>query len=254
MKKPTTPSSEDTNSANPGPSADLYFRQLLAGRDFAIHTTMAAEMVNFIYLIGDRATGECVVVDPAWDVKGIVDLVEGDGMKLVGALATHFHPDHVGGDLLGMAMVEGIKELLELQGLPIHCQRQEVEWIHKWTGVSPTELTPHDSGEVVSVGSVPIQLIHTPGHTPGSQCFLVADRLISGDTLFLDGCGRTDLPGGDEEEIHRSINERLAHIKDGTVLYPGHLYGRAPSASMGDTRANNYVFKIRGREDWRKFL
>lgn len=233
---------------------NLYFRQLLAGRDFAVGVPMAAEMVNFVYLIGDRDKGECVVVDPAWDVDGLLRAAEADGMKITGALATHYHPDHVGGDLLGMAEVEGIRELLERASVPIICQRAETEWIRKCTGVSETDLAPKDSGDVVRVGDVEIQLIHTPGHTPGSQCFMVGKRLVSGDTLFLNGCGRTDLPGGDTEEILRSINERLAHVPDDAILYPGHMYGPAPSASMGETRRTNPVFSMRRPRDWRTFL
>jgi glyoxylase-like metal-dependent hydrolase (beta-lactamase superfamily II) len=97
---------------------------------------------------------------------------------------------------------------------------------------------------------VDIQLVHTPGHTPGSQCFLVDCRLVAGDTLFLEGCGRTDLPGGDPEQMYFSLTQRLAKVSDETVLYPGHLYAPEPSATMGETRSRNYVFGPKSLEEW----
>ena len=100
------------------------------------------------------------------------------------------------------------------------------------------------------VGEVPIRLLHTPGHTPGSQCFLVDGRLVAGDTLFLEGCGRTDLPGGDAEAMYESITQRLAAVPDDTVLFPGHLYSSEPSATMGETRRRNYVFRFPTRDAW----
>lgn len=232
----------------------LYFRQLLAGRDFAKDDAIARQMVNFVYLVGDREAKECVVIDPAWGVRDLVDIATADGMKLVGALATHHHPDHVGGDLMGMASVEGIASLLEVQGLKIHCHADELEWIRRGTGVSATDLVPHGSGDTVEVGKVPLKLLHTPGHTPGSQCFLVENRLIAGDTLFLQGCGRTDFPGGDRDEMYRSLHERLATLPDDTVLFPGHRYSPADSASLGETRRENYVFNVRTIDDWRGLM
>jgi len=107
---------------------------------------------------------------------------------------------------------------------------------------------------VVMVGDIPITLMHTPGHTPGSQCFLVDGRLVAGDTLFLDGCGRTDLPGADPDAMYESLTQRLATVPDDTILYPGHLYSPEASASMGETRAHNYVFRIHSLEQWRTFM
>jgi glyoxylase-like metal-dependent hydrolase (beta-lactamase superfamily II) len=100
------------------------------------------------------------------------------------------------------------------------------------------------------VGDIPIELIHTPGHTPGSQCFLVNGALVSGDTLFLEGCGRTDLPGGDPTALYDSLTQRLAKVPDDTVLFPGHLYSAEPFASLGDTRRYNYVFRPRSLDQW----
>jgi glyoxylase-like metal-dependent hydrolase (beta-lactamase superfamily II) len=199
--------------------------------------------------VGDREAGEALAIDPAYAVGELLDLLAADGMKLTGVLATHYHPDHVGGDLMGIA-VEGIADLLELQGVKIHAQRAEAPWIRRVTGVSDSDLVLHDSGDVVEVGKLRVELVHTPGHTPGSQCFLVANRVISGDTLFLEGCGRTDLPGGDAAEMYRSLTQRLARIPDDAVLYPGHLYSRDPSATMGETRKSNFVFKPRTPEEW----
>jgi glyoxylase-like metal-dependent hydrolase (beta-lactamase superfamily II) len=227
----------------------LYFRQLLAGRDFARDAPAARQMANFIYLVGDRDTGEALAVDPAYDIAGILDLAAADGMKLTGVLATHYHPDHVGGDLLGFP-IEGIAALLERQGVKIHAQRDEAPWIKRVTGVSDSDLALHDSGDVVEVGKIRVELIHTPGHTPGSQCFLVDNRLIAGDTLFLEGCGRTDFPGGDPREMYYSLTQRLARIPDDAVLFPGHMYAPVPSAPLGETRRTNYVFKPRSEAEW----
>jgi glyoxylase-like metal-dependent hydrolase (beta-lactamase superfamily II) len=241
---------ESTSSASaPPPDDRLYFRQLLAGRDFAVGDAVAQQMVNFVYLIGDRSTGEALIVDPAYGVDDLLAILAADGMECAGALATHYHPDHVGGDMMGWG-IEGITRLLELAPVPIHVQADEAPWVERSSGVSADDLVTHRGGDVVSVGGVPITLIHTPGHTPGSQCFLVDGRLVSGDTLFLDGCGRTDLPGGDPEEMFESLTTRLARIPDDTILYPGHLYSPEPSASLGDIRDHNYVFRLSTPEQW----
>jgi glyoxylase-like metal-dependent hydrolase (beta-lactamase superfamily II) len=235
----TTPSAPDR----------FYFRQLLAGRDFATQDPVARQMVNFVYLIGDRESGEALVVDPAYAVAELVEIAGKDGMRLVGALATHYHPDHVGGDMMGLS-IQGVRELIALQGMKIHVQREEAPWVQRVTGLSGSDLAQHDSGDVVSVGSISVQLIHTPGHTPGSQCFLVQNRLVAGDTLFLNGCGRTDLPGGNPRDLYFSLNQRLAKVPDDALLFPGHLYSKQPSASMGDTRRDNFVFKPKTEQEW----
>lgn len=227
----------------------LYFRQLLSGRDFAIDDPLAGQMVNFCYLLGDRDTGAAVVVDPAYDVVGLLSVLEGDGMRLAGVLATHYHPDHVGGSMMGYS-IQGVTDLLDKATVPVHVQRTEVPWMVRATGLSEADLVQHDSGDVVQVGGLDIELVHTPGHTPGSQCFSVAGRLVSGDTLFLDGCGRTDLPGGDAEQMYESLTTRLARFGDDTLLYPGHRYSPEPSASLGETRRRNYVFRLRTAEEW----
>jgi glyoxylase-like metal-dependent hydrolase (beta-lactamase superfamily II) len=227
----------------------LYFRQLLSGRDFATTDPIARQMVNFCYLIGDRTSGEAVMVDPAYDVAGLLALLEEDGMRCTGVLATHYHPDHVGGSMMGYG-IEGVCELLERVQVPVHVQRDEAPWVVRAAGVGEAELVQHHSGDVVRVGEIDVELVHTPGHTPGSQCFSVAGRLVSGDTLFLDGCGRTDLPGGDPEQLYESLTGRLARFGDDTVLYPGHLYSPEPSATLGDTRTRNYVFRLRTPEQW----
>lgn len=227
----------------------LYFRQLLAGRDIATSDPIAQQMVNFVYLIGDRVTGEAVAVDPAYDPQGILDVLEEDDMRLTGALGTHYHPDHVGGDMMGYS-ISGIADLLELTSVPVHVQDDEADLVTKVTGVTDSNLVRHASGDKVVVGQVEIELIHTPGHTPGSQCFLVDNRLVAGDTLFLEGCGRTDLPGGDPSELYLSLTQRLARVPDDATLFPGHLYSPEPSASMGHTRQTNFVFKPQSEEQW----
>jgi glyoxylase-like metal-dependent hydrolase (beta-lactamase superfamily II) len=228
----------------------LYFRQLLSGEDLATSDPLARQMVNFVYLIGDRETGEAVVIDPAYDVSTIVETLEADDMRLVGVLGTHYHADHIGGSMMGYS-IEGIAALLERSSVPIHIQRDEAEFVTKTTGVGADQLVLHGSGDIVRVGGIDIELIHTPGHTPGSQCFLVGGgALVSGDTLFLDGCGRTDLPGSDPAAMYDSLTQRLAKVPDDALLFPGHRYSPAPYASMGTTRRDNIVYRPRSVEQW----
>jgi glyoxylase-like metal-dependent hydrolase (beta-lactamase superfamily II) len=227
----------------------VYFRQLLSGRDFAKTDNVARQMVNFVYLIGDRETGEAVAVDPAYDIRGLLDILAADDMKLTGALATHYHPDHVGGSMGGVT-ISGVRELLTLHPVPIHVQADEAPWVKRVTDASDTDLVLHESGDTVTVGDIPIELIHTPGHTPGSQCFLVDGKLVAGDTLFLEGCGRLDLPGGDPAAMYDSLTQKLAKVPDDAILFPGHQYSAEPSASMGETRRMNYVFRPKTAEQW----
>jgi glyoxylase-like metal-dependent hydrolase (beta-lactamase superfamily II) len=228
----------------------LYFRQLLAGRDFARDDPVARQMVNFAYLIGDRETGDALAVDPAYSVRELVETAAADGMRITGALVTHYHPDHVGGDLMGYS-IEGARELLAMDDVsaPLHVQRAEAPGVKRVTGASDSDLVVHDSGDEVRAGDVPIRLLHTPGHTPGSQCFLVDGRLVAGDTLFLEGCGRTDLPGSDPEQMYFSL-QRLGELPDDTIVYPGHRYSVPSSATMGVVREENYVFRPSSREQW----
>jgi glyoxylase-like metal-dependent hydrolase (beta-lactamase superfamily II) len=239
-----------SNGAATGSRADkLYFRQLLAGRDFATSDPIARQMVNFVYLIGDRETGDAVAVDPAYAPGELVDVLEADGMHLVGALATHYHADHVGGSLFGHD-IAGVTDLLEKTSVPIHVQRAESPWVVRAAGVSKDDLVEHEADDVLEVGDIRIRMLHTPGHTPGSQCFLVDGRLVAGDTLFLNGCGRTDLPGSDPAAMYDSLLNRLGRLPDDTVVYPGHLYSEDPSGTLGDTKRWNPVLTPRSAEEW----
>ena len=226
----------------------VYFRQLLSGRDFAVGDPIATQMVNFAYAIGDRDSRQCVLVDPAYAVDDLVDIVEADGMDVVGVLATHYHPDHVGGSMMGHE-IDGVARLLERVQCPIHVQTDEVAWVQRTTGVGEADLVAHEPGDVVTVGEVDITLVHTPGHTPGSQCFLVDGRLVAGDTLFLEGCGRTDLPGADASAMFDSLRT-LAELPATTVLFPGHRYSLASSATMEAVTSQNYVFKPETKAQW----
>src|SRR6201996_7455190 len=129
------------------PSSDrLYFRQLLSGRDFAAGDGLAAQMRNFAYLIGDRETGDCLVVDPAYAAGDLLDAVEADGMRLSGVLVTHHHPDHVGGSMMGFELA-GLADLLERAAVPVHVNTHEALWVSRVTGIGLDDLTTHEHGD-----------------------------------------------------------------------------------------------------------
>ncbi len=230
------------------PSDRLYLRQLLSGRDFAVNDPIAQQMVNFAYAVGDRQAGECVLVDPAYAAAELVELVGNDGMTVTGALASHFHADHIGGSMMGHQL-EGVRELLAVVGVKVHVHEAEVPWVKRTTGLSDSDLAVHEAGDRITVGEIDIELAHTPGHTPGSQCFLVDGCLISGDTLFLDGCGRTDFPGSSPDDMYESL-QRLAKLPDETIVFPGHAYHPSPHGTIAEVRQMNYVYKPKSKEAW----
>ena len=200
----------------------LYLKQIELG-----------PMQNFVYLIGDLASRECVVVDPAWEIDGIADLAGKDDMRLTGALVTHTHQDHVGGHLFGHD-IPGVEELLAKQPMKGYVHQAEREFL-KGFGSDVVQVR---GGDTLQVGQVPLTFIHTPGHTPGSQCFLMDGCLISGDTLFIRSCGRTDLPGSDPQEMYTSLTQRLGALPEETVVLPGHNYGGSQTTIGAEKRLN----------------
>lgn len=212
---------------------ELYLKQLELG-----------PMQNFVYLIGDPQTRDCLVVDPAWDIDAIVDTASQDGMTLRGALVTHTHQDHVGGHLFGYD-IPGVEDLLGKASGKVYVHKAEREFLRGFG----SDLVKVDGGDTVQVGRIPVTVIHTPGHTPGSQCFLVDGRLISGDTLFIRSCGRTDLPGSDPKEMYYSLTQRLAALPEDTVVFPGHNYG-GESTTIGAEKRQNPMMNFRSMTDF----
>ncbi len=227
----------------------LYFKQLLSGKDFAVGNQIATQMVNFVYMIGDAESRKCLLVDPTYGIDDLLNIAQIDDLQITGVLLTHYHADHAGGNLFG-SQIEGSKELLEKLSIPIHCNKDEVPWLLKTSGLNSDDLESHESGDTVSVGNVEIKLIGTPGHTPGSQCFLVNSQLIAGDTLFLDGCGRTDLPGSDPELMYDSLINKLNKLNNDIMVYPGHFYSKDPFDNLGNVKSYNPVLKPRTPQEW----
>ena len=203
----------------------IYFKQLELG-----------PMQNFIYLVGDPKTREAAVVDPGWEVPSILQAAERDGYRITKAFVTHHHFDHV----------MGLGELLKAADIPVYVHRQDAPLVK----VEPGSLKPVSGGETIDVGGVTVQLLHTPGHTPGSVCLLVNGRLLSGDTLFINGCGRCDLPGGNPREMFDSLSKKLKRLDDGTVLYPGHNYADRPSIPLGEEKRTNPFLAASTQDDF----
>lgn len=202
----------------------LYFKQIEIG-----------PMQNYVYLIGSMEARKVAVVDAAWEIDTILKVAAQDDMEITYAFVTHTHPDHVGGGFAGMA-IDGVTELLEKCKAKVVVHKAEAEFLK---GLSPSDLIKTDHGDKIDVGGIEIDLMHTPGHTPGSQCFLVDGRVVSGDTMFIDACGRVDFPGGNAEQMYYSLTQKLAALPDDTILFPGHNYARLPHATIGEQKKTN---------------
>ena len=220
--------------------------------ELIIEQIEAGPMQNFVYVVGSRSTREVVVVDPAWEIDQMLEHLEANGYKLKGALVTHYHPDHIGGSF-GQRKIPGLAELIAKQPVKIYAHKHEADGVKKVTGISDNDLVKVESGDTLDVGLVKVEFLHTPGHTPGSQCFRIRNTLVSGDTLFIQGCGRVDLPGSDSEQMFHSLR-KLAALPDDTLLLPGHNYSHVPNATMGETKGFNPYLRIDDLTTWRQVM
>lgn len=199
----------------------LYVRQLKLG-----------PMDNFVYLVGAADSPETAIVDPAWDVPAALRAAEEDGRRVTHALLSHHHFDHVNGvpDLLGHGGIRAVAHAADVPRLAPEVQG---------------EVAKVSAGDAVEVGPLRIRAFHTPGHTPGSTCWHVdaeGGALFAGDTVFVSGCGRCDLPGGDPAQMFESLR-RLSQLPPGTRLYPGHDYGDVPVSSVAREQERNPYFQ-----------
>jgi len=203
----------------------LFVRQLALG-----------PMKNFVYLVGPA---EVAVVDPAWDVPAILQAVEAEGRTLVAAFLSHHHFDHI----------NGVPALLAARDVPVYAQAAEVDFADalKPFGGALRAVKP---GDAVHVGALPVTCIHTPGHTPGSQCLHCGGALVSGDTVFVNACGRCDLSGGSAEQMFDSLHRVLGALPGDTRLYPGHDYGDVAVSSLARERERNPYFQLTALPDF----
>jgi len=193
-------------------------------------------MQNFVYLVGCPRTKEAAVVDPAWNVSAIVDAAKKDGMTIKHILLTHSHFDHT----------NGVEERAAKTHAAVYANKNEIPFL-SFRGI---RVQPLEDGQTLSLGDVSIRCIHTPGHTPGSQCFVIQNHLISGDTLFINACGRTDLPGGSAGQLAESLCGKLKRLDDGMVLLPGHDYGDVPQTTLGQQKKENPYMQGKSTEDF----
>jgi len=198
-------------------------------------------MQNFNYLIGDPTTKECAYVDPAWEVDRVLKIAAADGYRVTKALLTHHHFDHV----------EGLGELVEKTKAEVFVHAQDRSLVE--TGSAHVHSA--QDKDQFKIGNLNVKIFHTPGHTPGSVCYLVTSsedpigHLFTGDTLFQGNCGRSDLPGGNPKILFESL-KRLKSLELQTRVYPGHDYGIKPVSTIGYEKDHNPTLKVKSFEEF----
>lgn len=197
----------------------------MAEHRYTIHALELGPMENFIYLIRDNASQRAAVVDPAWEVPKILALARQLGVRITDVLLTHSHHDHV----------NGIEELLNVADAQVHLLKPEADF---WGAALP-KPTLHHGSDRIQLGDTTIEVLHTPGHTPGSACYRIDDDLITGDTLFVFGCGRCDLRGGDPEQMYQTLKRLRDGLPETTLIHPGHNYAVKTTSTLGEQRTGN---------------
>ena len=195
---------------------------------YSIYSMELGPMENFVYLIRDKASDKAAIVDPAWEVEEILDLADSKGIQITDVLLTHSHHDHI----------NGLQKTLEHCDATVHLLKPEA----KFWGANLSRPVLHHGGDQIKIGDSQINVLHTPGHTPGSACYHVGNDLIAGDTLFVFGCGRCDLAGGNPEEMFQTLKKMKTNLPAATVLHPGHNYAPHSPTSTMETQCQGNPF------------
>ena len=190
---------------------------------------------NFSYIIADDTTGEAAVVDSSYNAGEITRIIKAENLKLKYIINTHGHSDHASGN----------QELRSISTAKIVA--------HNLSRINP-DIKVND-GDTLNIGTIPMKVIHTPGHTPDSICLLVNNqKLLTGDTLFVGECGRTDLPGGNSKSMYNSLFHKILKLNDNIEVYPGHDYGQKLSSTIGEERRSNYTLEPRSLSEFIEFM
>lgn len=204
---------------------------------FTLKRINVGPMLNFCYLVGDHQTKQAYLLDPAWEPRKLLEEVETLGFKLAGIVVSHAHYDHT----------NAVADILKIYDVPVFANREEIPYAQSGFDIVSElgeSVKPVRGGDVIDVGQTPLRFLHTPGHTPGSQCVQVGDYLLTGDTLFIGGCGRSDLPGGNEAQLLQSL-KKIAELDSCLMVCPGHDYGPVPQRSLEEERKENPYFKAK---------
>ena len=193
-------------------------------------------MENFIHLIQDSESKRTAIVDPAWDVPSILDTAKRCNMDITDILIPHSHHDHING-------IEGVLEQTDAQ---LHILKAELDF---WGQQLPKPAI-HHGGDHIKLGKTDIQILHTPGHTPGSACYLLDDDILTGDTLFVYGCGKCSLAGGDPEVMYHTLQKMAAELPSNTEIFPGHNYAIRPRSSMAEQISGNPFLHLKNLPDF----
>ena len=193
-------------------------------------------MAVFCYIIGDEKTGEAALIDPAGDFNLIFKALESHNLKVIMVINTHGHFDHTSGNdhIIQKTGAELLIHELDAKGLG-SVTNKVLSRISGGKG-SPRPVRLLKDGDTVEIGSVSLKVIHTPGHTEGCICLYTPGHVFTGDTLFTEGMGRTDLPGGSYKKIMHSIMNKILTLPDNTVIWPGHNYGRFPKSTVAEQK------------------
>jgi len=199
-------------------------------KPYKITTFESGPMANFIYLIEDNATKKCALVDPAWDLTNVFEYIQQRSLFLDRILLTHSHNDHV----------NAIDKVLTDYDIQININHDEqVFWRKKYDN-----FNLNYGGDLIHLGDTMIKSIHTPGHTPGSTCYSIGDDLIAGDTLFVFGCGRCDLHGGNPEEMFNTLKDIKMSLDPKTIILPGHNYSIKRESTLQEEIQGNPFMKF----------
>ena len=209
-------------------------------KNYTVHSVELGPMENFVYLIHDHASNTAAIVDPAWEVNELLDFADSKDIKITDILLTHSHHDHI----------NGLQQVLEHSDAKIHLLKSEA----KFWGENLSKPVLHHGADQIKIGESLINILHTPGHTPGSACYHIGNDLIAGDTLFVFGCGRCDLAGGDPEQMFQTLKKMKNELPANTILHPGHNYApQSPTSTMESQCQGNPFLHFDQAQDFVKY-